>query len=333
MTIQINTHSLEKYLTRAIGPGRVASVAQFEGGQSNPTFLVTRDVDRFVLRKKPHGDLLPSAHAIDREFDVLTALYGTEVPVPRPLHYCGETAIIGQPFYLMEYVDGRVFGSARLNGASVDQRTTLYLEMAATLGKIHRFPWEQSKLRQLARDGTYLQRQLTRWEAQYRNSQTEVVPEIDELIAWLTSFMPPPIANTLVHGDYRAGNLVFSEHGVQAVLDWELVAIGDPRSDLAYSCLAWRLPYEPLTLGEPRVDGAPSEEEYVEYYCRHAGHSIDAHELRYFLVFAMFRSACINAGVYKRALAGNASSAGAKESGAKYRGIAQIAWTLAKEGI
>jgi aminoglycoside phosphotransferase (APT) family kinase protein len=308
--------ALAPYLEAEI-PGfcGLASIEKFKSGQSNPTYLLTAASGRYVLRAKPPGQLLKSAHQVDREFRVMKALAGTAVPVPEMLHLSAENSPIGRMFYVMDFVDGRIFWDPALPEArDNDERAAIYDAMNSTLAALHDVEVEAVGLADFGRPGNYFERQLARWTGQYRASETGAIADMDRLIAWLETHMPADDGRvSLVHGDYRLDNLIFApdQPRVLAVLDWELSTSGHPFADIAYQCMQWRLPHASGFRGLGGIDraalGLPSEEAYVAAYCRRRGlNSIG--NWTFFLAFSFFRLAAICQGVYRRALDGNASN-------------------------
>lgn len=311
-------------------------IAQFQGGMSNPTFLLTdARGQRYVLRKKPPGELLPSAHAVDREHRVTTALAATDVPVVRTLALCDDTSIVGTEFFLMEHADGRVFHDPSLPDLAADERAAVYDAMNATLAALHQVDYEAVGLGDYGRVGGYMGRQVRRWSQQYVASKTDDLPDMDNLMAWLPEHMPDDSETTLAHGDFRLENLIIhpTEPKVIAVLDWELSTLGHPLSDLAYNCLPYHWPEE--SFGDmrgldPTTPGIPSEEDYVAAYCRRTGRgAID--NWTFYLVLSLFRLAAIIQGVYYRGLQGNASSPEALLRRDLCRQLARNAWALVKQ--
>ncbi|ESX20851.1 MULTISPECIES: phosphotransferase family protein [unclassified Mesorhizobium] len=308
--------ALAPYLEAHIpGFAGLHSIEKFKSGQSNPTYLLTAASGRYVLRAKPPGQLLKSAHQVDREFTVMKALAGTAVPVPAMLHLSAEATPIGRMFYVMDFLDGRIFWDPAVpEAAGNDERAALYDAMNATLAALHDVDVEAVGLGDFGKPGNYFERQLARWTSQYRASETGTVADMDLLIAWLETHMPADDGRkSLVHGDYRLDNMIFAhnESKVLAVLDWELSTLGDPFADIAYQCMQWRLPHASGFRGLGGVDraalGLPSEDAYVAAYCRRRGlGGID--NWSFFLAFSFFRLAAICQGVYKRALDGNASN-------------------------
>jgi aminoglycoside phosphotransferase (APT) family kinase protein len=309
-------------------------IRQFEGGQSNPTYyLQTRGRD-YVLRKKPPGQLLPSAHAVDREYRVMTALAGL-VPVPRTLAMCEDASVIGTPFFVMECVNGRVFRQPHLPGVSARDRAAMYEDMASVLAALHNVDAVAASLGDYGKPGNYYSRQIARWTRQYVAAKTDDIASMDRLITWLPANIPEGDETAIVHGDYRVENLIFhpTEPRIVAIVDWELSTLGHPLADLAYNCLTYHLPAEALgRIEEVESDreGMPDERSYVATYLRRAGRG-DIQHWNFYLAFSMFRLASILQGVYARGLQGNAASAYALQRGAAARSIADRAWLLARE--
>ena len=303
---------LEANLPGFSGP---LAIEKFKSGQSNPTYLLAAGGRKYVLRAKPPGQLLKSAHQVDREFRVMRALAGSNVPVPEMLHLSDETSPIGRMFYVMVYVEGRIFWDPALPEASGnEERAAIYDSMNATLAALHDVDVAAVGLSDFGKPGSYFERQLGRWTSQYRASETGAVADMDRLIDWLETHLPGDDGLvSLVHGDYRLDNMMFAPDrpDVVAVLDWELSTLGHPYADLAYQCMQWRLPHTSGFRGLAGLDrtalGLPTEREYVASYCARRG--IDAIDNWTFcLAFSFFRLAAICQGVYKRALDGNASN-------------------------
>jgi aminoglycoside phosphotransferase (APT) family kinase protein len=306
--------------------------AQFKGGQSNPTYLLAAGAQRYVLRRKPPGRLLPSAHAVDREYRVISALAGTEVPVARALALCEDESVIGTAFYVMEYVAGRVFWDPRLPELDCAARGAVHDEINRVIAALHGVDPQAAGLGDYGRTGEYIARQVARWSKQYQASETEKIEAMDRLIAWLPENVPAGEETRVVHGDYRIDNVIFHpvEPRILAVLDWELSTLGHPLADFAYHCMAWRIP-PGVFRGLGGLDlaplGIPTEREYVAAYCRRTGRAgIEPRDWEYYLVYNMFRIAAIVQGVMARALQGNASSAQALETGRAARPLAEMAW-------
>jgi aminoglycoside phosphotransferase (APT) family kinase protein len=324
--------ALARYLRDKLpGFDRPIAVSRFEGGQSNPTYKIDTAAGPYVLRKKPAGRLLPSAHAIEREFAVMAALNG-RVPVPRMHLLSEDEGVIGQPFYVMEYVAGRIMPDARLLDAPRRERRDMTLELVRVLARLHSLDYRAIGLETFGRPEGYVGRQLARWTRQYASSRIEDNPDMDRLIPWLETNLPPHDEACIVHGDYRSYNVIFAPDAprVTAVLDWELATLGHPLAELAYFCLPYHLPADdPRGFHGERPEGLgiPSEQEATDAYLRESGRAALPH-WRYFLVFSLFRSAAIRAGVYARAFDGTAASAHALEAGRSYRSAAAGAWRL-----
>ena len=308
---------------------------RFAGGQSNPSYRLDTGSGAYVLRRKPPGVLLPSAHAVDREFRVMAALADTPVPVPRVHALCQDDAVIGSAFYLMEYLDGRIFWDQRLSEiAGPAERGAMFDSMNAVIAALHNVDYGAVGLGDFGRPGNYMGRQIARWSRQYRASETETIAAMDRLIDWLPQHLPPESPPAVVHGDYRMDNLVFhqTEPRIIGVLDWELSTIGDPLADFAYHMMTWRVTPE-LFRGLAGIDfaaaGIPDEEAYVAAYCRRTGRDgIAAWD--FYMVYSLFRIAAILQGIAKRAIDGTAASAEAAEIGRTARPLGEQAWELAQ---
>lgn len=289
------------------GPVRLAPIG---GGQSNPTYLLEVGGRRMVLRKKPAGPILPSAHAIEREFRVLEALEGTSVPAPRPILLCEDPDVLGTPFYLMEHLDGRVFADGALPELAPEERRAAYLDMAWVLADLHSVDPAAVGLADFGRPGDYFQRQLARWSRQWAAVEGVDIPDLDRLAAWLAENLPPDDGEVVIaHGDYRIGNLIYhpNEPRVIGVLDWELSTLGHPLADLGFACMAWHTtPDEYGGIAGLDMEGIPTMEEFVDAYMAEAP---DVGELRPFhIAFALFRFAVIFVGIGQRAAAGSGAS-------------------------
>jgi aminoglycoside phosphotransferase (APT) family kinase protein len=307
----------------AVGAYLAAHLAGFRGpltatkfatGQSNPTFLLESPSGKYVLRRKPPGQLLRSAHAVDREFRVISALEDSDVPVPRPYLLCADESVIGTMFYVMEYCAGRNFQDPRVPEVDNADRAAIYDDMNRVLAALHSVDIEAAGLADYGRPGNYFERQIARWTKQYRASETETIADMDNLIDWLAGNTPPDDGRVgLVHGDYRIDNMIFDPRAprVIAVLDWELSTLGHPFADLGYQCMQWRMPTGPIGRGLDGVDraalGITSEADYVARYCERMGIAAIP-DWPFYLAFAFFRLAAIIQGVKKRGLEGNASN-------------------------
>ena len=315
-TQELELSRLEPWL-RANVPGfdGPLSAEKFPGGQSNPTFKLTAGEHEYVLRRKPPGELLASAHAVDREYRVLDALRDTDVPVPNAVVLCGDDDIIGSMFYVMEHLEGRVFWDPVVPEVDIAERTAIYDEMNRVLAALHSVSVDEVGLSDYGKPGNYYARQIGRWTKQYRASETETVADMEALMEWLPNNIPEGEETVaLVHGDYRLDNMIFhpTEPRIIGILDWELSTLGDPLADLAYQLMAWQFPREGGIAGLAGLDraelGLPSDEDYIAAYCQRTGRSsID--NWPFYMAFCFFRIAAILQGIKKRAQIGTASSA------------------------
>ncbi|MCR5858118.1 phosphotransferase family protein [Mesorhizobium sp. J428] len=307
---------------------------RISGGQSNPTFRLSATGIELVLRSKPAGHTLPSAHAVDREFRVLEALRSTGVPVPYVRALCRDESVIGTVFYVMDFVPGRVFWDPRLPDLSPVERAAIFDSMNDTIARIHSVDIAAVGLADYGRPGAYAERQVARWSKQYRAAETVPIPEMDWLIDWLPRNLPPEDATRLVHGDYRLDNVLIhpTEPRVVAVLDWELSTLGSPIADFAYHAMSWRLApdlFRGLAGVDLRDTGIPGEADYLAQYLRRTGQP-QCDDWDFYLVLSMFRIASIMQGIARRSLDGTASNHDAAAIGAKARPIAEIAVALAR---
>lgn len=314
-----------------VGP---LAVEQFRGGQSNPTYLLRTPGCAYVLRRKPPGPLLPSAHAVDREHRVMSALARTDVPVARTHGLCEDEGVIGTPFYVMDFVQGRIFWESALPGLSPAERAAIFDELNRVIAALHRVEPAAVGLADYGKPGAYLERQVARWTRQYRASESERIEAMERLIAWLPAHLPASDDEArIVHGDYRLDNAIFhpTEPRILAVIDWELSTLGHPLVDLAYHCMTWRLPpghFRGLAGEDLAALGIPTEAGYVAAYCRRTGRApIPRNDWEYYLIFNMFRLVGILQGILARARQGNASSQEAIEMGNQARPLAERAWS------
>jgi len=325
--------ALERYLAERVqGFAGPLAVWQFVGGQSNPTYYMTASDQAYVLRRKPPGRLLPSAHLVEREYRIISALAGTGVPVPRPYALCEDLSVIGTTFYVMEFVPGRVFTAPRLPGLAPAERRAIYESMSDVLARLHKVDWQGVGLADFGRPGNYFARQIHRWTEQYRASETQAIPSMERLITWLPQHIPSDDETTIAHGDYRLANMIVhpTEPRVVAVLDWELATLGHPLADLAYNCMPYRLPvalFDGLAGEDLAGLGLPEETEYIAAYCRRVGRTTIP-DWDFYLAFAMFRLAAIVQGIMGRVQAGTAAAANAAERGAMARPLADAAWAV-----
>jgi aminoglycoside phosphotransferase (APT) family kinase protein len=325
---------LQRHLDDFAPPARLR---QFQGGQSNPTYLIETANRKFVLRKKPPGKLLPSAHLIEREYRILRALPETAVPVPRARVLCEDASIIGTPFYVMDYIEGRVIAKVTLPGLTPAERHSIYTDYIRIAAQLHAVDYKACGLADFGKPEGYVARQLDRWTRQFRASQTEENADMDELIAWLGAHVPATDETAIVHGDYRIGNAILhpTEPRIVAVLDWELATLGHPLSDLAYACMFYRIAPGGLgTGGLAGVDiaalGIPDERAFLDLYCQFSGRE-RVRDWPFFLAFAYFRMAAITQGVYARALQGNAADQRAIQYGEHAKAFAAAGRAMTRQ--
>lgn len=329
--LEIDAAALDRYMRAHVagfeGP---LSIEQFKGGQSNPTYKLTTPDRAYVLRRKPPGKLLKSAHAVDREFRLLSALHPAGVPVAKPYVLEEDDSIIGTAFYIMEFVAGRIFWEAALPGVAAAERTALYDAMNSTIAQLHSVDYQAVGLGDYGKPTDYIKRQVSRWSDQYRASKTEEIPAMDNLMAWLPDHIPAAEDVSVVHGDYRIDNLIFdaAEPRVRAILDWELSTIGHPLADFSYATMLWRLPphvFNGIKGLDLKALGIPSEEDYVAAYCRRTGRE-QIPDWDVYMIYNIFRMAGIMQGIMGRVVAGTATSAHAVANGKLAKPLAEIAW-------
>jgi len=315
--------------------GRI-TVRQFKGGQSNPTYLLESPHAKYVMRRKPPGKLLPSAPAVDREYRVISALHGAGFPVPKPLAMCEDDDIVGTAFFVMAYVEGRIFWNLDLPGLGSPERTAIYDHMNRTIADLHNFDSKVLGLEDFGRPGNYFSRQISRWSGQYRASETQPIDAMNRLMDWLPENIPADESSSLVHGDFRLDNLILhpAEPRVIAVLDWELSTIGHPVGDFTYHLMAWQMPE--IGIGSTGLKdkalpalGIPTEDEYVRAYCRRTGR--DRIENRdFYSAYNFFRIAAILQGVAGRVRDGTAASVHAEKAARAVRPLAELGWEFAQ---
>ncbi|MBC7986420.1 MAG: phosphotransferase family protein [Sphingomonadaceae bacterium] len=333
---QLDEARLEPWLQANVeGFGDLVSYTKFAGGQSNPTYRIEDGGGSYVLRRKPFGPVLPSAHAVDREYRVIAGLHPTGFPVARPYALCTDAEVIGADFYVMDMVDGRTFWDGSLPDQSPGERGAIYRAMIATLADLHNLDYVAAGLESHGKPGNYFGRQVERWSRQYRLAQTDDIAEMESLIDWLPRTIPPQERTSIIHGDYRIDNMIFASDAprVAAVLDWELSTLGDPLADFAQLASNWVM--EGVnTAGIAGLDhaalGIPSLDEAVDLYCRLTGRD-GLPDLEWYFAFSCFRLASIVQGIKKRFLEGNASSAEAEERGSRAPMLAAAAWDHARK--
>lgn len=315
------------------------TVKQFKGGQSNPTYQIVTPARKYVLRRKPPGKLLPSAHAVDREYKVITALHGVGFPAPRTYCLCEDDSVIGTMFYIMDMVEGRVLWEPLLPDQDKETRIKIYASLNETLAQLHMVDYEKIGLGDFGKPGNYFVRQISRWSKQYVASQTESIPEMDKLMEWLPENVPQDSSTSIVHGDYRLDNTVLhpTEPKVIAVLDWELSTLGHPLGDFTYSLMQWVMPGQGTGGGTGSIQtadlkslGIPTLEDYIAMYCERTNRPNGIENLDFYFSYNFFRLAGILQGIAGRVRDGTASSEHAKTMAANVRPLAQEAWTYAQ---
>jgi aminoglycoside phosphotransferase (APT) family kinase protein len=327
------------YLTEHVdGFSGPLSVRQFKGGQSNPTYRLDASSGRYVLRRKPPGKLLKSAHAVDREFRVISALHKVGFPVPRPVLLCEDDAVIGTTFFIMEFVEGRIFWDLDLPDLEPAERTAIYDNVNETIATLHNYDYTALGLADFGKPGNYFARQISRWSGQYRASETQTVPSMDALLEWLPDNIPADESASIVHGDYRLDNMIVhpTEPRVIAVLDWELSTIGHPLADFTYHLMSWQMPRISIgsigLQGQPLKElGIPDEEEYLDWYCRRTGREAGIPNRNFYSAFNLFRLAAILQGIAGRVRDGTAASAQASQAEASVQPLADLGWRFASK--
>jgi aminoglycoside phosphotransferase (APT) family kinase protein len=338
--LRLDAPQLEHYLAAQIaGFAGPLTIKQFKGGQSNPTYLLETPKRRYVLRRKPPGKLLPSAHAVDREYRVISALHGQGFPVAEPRVYCADESVAGTPFYVMDFVDGRVFWEPQMPGSNAAERAAVYDSMNATIARLHGFDPAGIGLGDFGRGENYVARQVERWSKQYRASETEKIDAMERLIDWLPKHIPPGGPVRLVHGDYRLDNLIVAQNEpkVVAVLDWELSTLGDPLADFSYHLMAWHMPHSESAAGtaslvghDLKTLGVPPMNDYVGTYVARTGLDPRPH-LPVYLAYNFFRIAAILQGIIGRVRDGTATSEFAPAKAEMIRPLADKAWEFARQ--
>ena len=311
--------------------GKIDKVVQFKGGQSNPTYKISSTNQVFVLRRKPPGILLPSAHAVDREYKVITALQNTKVPVPKTYGLCEDADIIGTPFFVMDFLDGTVYWDLLLSEKSPQERMEIYANKNKVIAELHNVDYESVGLSNYGKPGNYIARQVSRWTKQYLASETENIPAMNNLIDWLPPNIPDEDETSIVHGDYRLDNMVFcSNNNVMGVLDWELSTLGHPIADFNYHCISWKNIPQLADQKFCNENGIPTEEEYRNMYSRYTGKKLDEN-WEFYTIFNIFKLAGILQGIMGRVRDGTAASKHAEERGNQVAPLAEAAWDLVEK--
>ena len=323
------TH-LNTYLEENLASiGRVLDYKQFKGGQSNPTYLLEAEKGKFVLRRKPPGSLLKSAHAVDREYKVLTSLMDTDVPTPKTFLLCEDDKVIGTQFYIMEFSEGVIYWDPLASEAEKDKRKKIFDEMNKGIALLHLQDINKIGLNDFGKEGNYIERQISRWTRQYIDSETEKIDSMHRLIEWLPKKIPDQKYTSIVHGDYRLDNIVFDgSNNSIAILDWELSTIGDPLADFAYHCLLWHI--GDISVSAASEIGIFSEKEYLENYLRRTNFKLE-NDWNFYIIFSLFKVAGICQGILGRVRGGTASSDFAIQMGKRAKMFADLGWEKAKK--
>jgi len=312
--------------------GNIEKIEQFKGGQSNPTYKISTENNAYVLRSKPPGKLLPKAHAVDREYKVITALYETDVPVPKTYGLCEDDSVVGTPFFLMEYVDGTVYWDHMLPKCSPEERALIYKNKNKVIAKLHSVDYKKIGLEDYGKPGNYVARQVSRWSKQYRASETDNIEAMNNLIDWLPKNIPDDDETTIVHGDYRLDNMILKNNEVVGILDWELSTLGHPIADFSYHCLSWRTQEAFWDEAKLKELGIPSEKEYMEMYCENSGKDLSKN-WEFYMAFNMFKIAGILQGILGRVRDGTAASKHAEERGNMVFPLSEAAWSTIEENF
>ncbi len=334
--LKFNEAALDSYMAENVdGYAGPLSVKKFKGGQSNPTYLLTTPGKSYVLRRKPPGKLLPSAHAVDREYRIMTALGAKGFPVPKTYALCEDDGVIGTAFFIMDFVEGRIFWDSTLADAPKETRRALYFGLVDTLADLHLVDVKGAGLSDYGKPGNYFERQISRWSNQYKAGETDAIEEMDNLIAWLPNNIPDDEATSIVHGDFRFDNAIMhpSDPQTLAVLDWELSTLGHPLADFTYFLMVWFFPQDVrggLAGVDLEANGLPSIDEITAHYCARTGRD-GLPALPFYLAYNLFRIAAIVQGVYARGLQGNASSPESLKAGKQVAPLAALGWRFAKE--
>ncbi len=338
-THKFNEASLEAWMKAHVeGYDGPLEVRQFKGGQSNPTYQLITPNKKYVMRRKPPGKLLPSAHAVDREFRVISALHPLGFPVPRTYGLCEDESVVGTMFYIMDMVEGRILWNATLPDYEPAMRRKIFNAKLETFAWLHNVDWKKAGLEGFGKEGDYVARQIHRWTKQYQMSETTKIPEMDKLIEWLPKNIPPGERTSVVHGDYRIDNMVLhpTEPKVIAVLDWELSTLGDPLADFTYHLMGWEIPSsDPVRpaiaqITDKKAWGIPTRDEYVARYCELTGRDKGIPDLDYYFAYNAFRLAGILQGIVGRVRDGTASNAAAAQNEGRVAPLAQFAYAAAQ---
>ena len=331
--LKINSANLQTWIDEYVpNTGEIKAIEQFKGGQSNPTYKIITESKNLVLRRKPPGKLLPSAHAVDREYKVITALYDTDVPVPKTYGICEDDDVAGTAFFVMDFLDGDLFWDPMIPSMTNTDRTEIYKNKNKTLAKLHSVDYKKIGLEDYGKPGNYVARQVSRWSKQYRASETDNIEAMNNLIDWLPKNIPDDDETTIVHGDYRLDNMILKNNEVIGILDWELSTLGHPIADFSYHCLSWRTQEAFWDQAKLKELGIPSEKEYMEMYCENSGKDLSKN-WEFYMAFNMFKIAGILQGILGRVRDGTAASKHAEERGNMVFPLSEAAWSTIEENF
>ncbi len=331
--LKIDSANLQPWIDEYVpDAGKIKAVEQFKGGQSNPTYKIITESKNLVLRRKPPGKLLPSAHAVDREYKVITALHETDVPVPKTYGLCEDDDVVGTAFFVMDFLDGDLFWDPMIPSVTNRDRTEIYKNKNKTLAQLHSVNYKKISLEDYGNPGNYVARQVSRWSKQYRASETDNIEAMNNLIDWLPKNIPDDDETTIVHGDYRLDNMILKNNEVIGILDWELSTLGHPIADFSYHCLSWRTQEAFWDETKLRELGIPSEKEYMEMYCENSGKDLSKN-WEFYMAFNMFKIAGILQGILGRVRDGTAASKHAEERGMMVYPLSEAAWKIIIENF
>jgi aminoglycoside phosphotransferase (APT) family kinase protein len=331
--LKIDSANLQPWIDEYVpNAGNIKAREQFKGGQSNPTYKIITESKNLVLRRKPPGKLLPSAHAVDREYKVITALYETGVPVPKTYGLCEDDDVAGTAFFIMDFLDGDLFWDPMIPTMTNKDRTQIYKNKNKTLAKLHSVDYKKIGLEDYGKPGNYVARQVSRWSKQYRASETDNIEAMNNLIDWLPKNIPDDDETTIVHGDYRLDNMILKNNEVIGILDWELSTLGHPIADFSYHCLSWRTQEAFWDETKLKELGIPSEREYMEMYCENSGKDL-SNNWEFYMAFNMFKIAGILQGILGRVRDGTAASKHAEERGNMVFPLSEAAWSTIEENF
>ena len=326
--LKIESANLQPWIDEYVpNAGNIKAIEQFKGGQSNPTYKIITESKNLVLRRKPPGKLLPSAHAVDREYKVITALYETGVPVPKTYGLCEDNDVAGTAFFIMDFLDGDLFWDPMIPSMTNKDRTEIYKNKNKTLAKLHNVDYIKIGLEDYGKPGNYVARQVSRWSKQYKASETDNIEAMNNLIDWLPKNIPDDDETTIVHGDYRLDNMILKNNEVIGILDWELSTLGHPIADFSYHCLSWRTQEAFWDENKLKELGIPSEKEYMEMYCENSGKDLSKN-WEFYIAFNMFKIAGILQGILGRVRDGTAASKHAEERGMMVYPLSEAAWKI-----